>query len=315
MDNWSAAASGIPRQLFFEPKFPTPMEEIAFDRLLPGSRYKNDTKSHREDQRCNTGLWAQMIPLTSVICQIDELHTLTVQNNASQGEIYDTVQKIANTLDSWVFRLPATLKYSLENLDRYCLHGQGRTFIALHLGYHHHSQLLYYQFLHQESGPSKAPRSALDSVYTNRCKEHAAGVTRVLWQGYSMGLECIWVVNGHLLAVSSSIHLHTLLFDNDPDEIESARSMLKQNFEMMMAMSRYWPGLDLSMTRLRTFHRQCQTGIETSFAMDQWMLRFLQKYTKPMSDKPTSPSTVSAESCSPNIRAWQAEVLGSRWNT
>ena len=91
MENWSAAASSIPRQLSAELDFPRPMEEIAFDQLLPRSSYSERLESREEEQLRSTGLWTQMIPLTSVICQIDTLHKMTVQNNKPQSEIYETV--------------------------------------------------------------------------------------------------------------------------------------------------------------------------------------------------------------------------------
>ena len=313
MDNWSAAASSIPRQLVADPSFPRPMEEIAFDQLIPGSRYSEQVFADgKEDPLRTLSLWTQMIPLTQVICQIDALHDMTVENIKPQVDIYDTVQKIASSLDSWLFRLPEELTYTPENLDRFSRYGQGRTLIALHLGYHHHGQLLFYQFLHQNTNSPCNPKSAVNHAFANRCKEHAAAVTNLLWEANSTpGHECLWVVNGHLLAVSSSIHLHTLLFGNSDTKVEAVKVMLERNFEMMMDMRRYWPGLDLSISRLRAFHRQCQDNVETSFRMDHWMLIFLQKYTKPVIDKTASMLHRSSNETAPAIRGWQAEILNS----
>lgn len=311
MDNWSAAASNVPRQLVADPDFPRPMEEIAFDQLIPGSRY-SERAVEEEDPLRTLSLWTQMIPLTKVICQIDALHDMTVKNAKPQIEIYDTVQKIASSLDSWLFRLPEKLQYTAENLDRFSKYGHGSTLIALHIGYHHHGQLLFYQFLHHDSSSPNSPRSAINYTFANRCKEHAAAITKLLWEANSTpGRECLWVVNGHLLAVSSSIHLHTLLFGNSDAEIEAVKVMLKRNFEMMMDMRRYWPGLDLSISRLRAFHRQCQDSVDTSFHMDHWMLVFLQKYTKPVVDKTVSILHSSSNETDPGIRRWQAEILDS----
>jgi alpha-L-rhamnosidase len=311
MDNWSAAASRIPRQLVAELDFPRPMEEIAFEQLIPGLQ-NSEGLAPLEDQQLlrDMGMWTQMIPLTQLIVQIDELHEMTVRNNKPQLEIYNTVQRIASALDSWILRLPEQLQYTSENLERYSKLGHGRTLIALHLGFHHHGQLLYYQFLHYNREAPTTPQLALAYTYANRCKEHAAGITNLLWDANSTpGHECLWVVNGHLLAISSSIHLHTLLFGNGSAEIDAAKSMLKRNFEMMMSMRRYWPSLDLSMSRLRSFHRECQNSMDTSFAMDQWMLNFLQRYTKPVTDEKIALPRLPGEAGSPDMPEWQAEIF------
>lgn len=316
MDNWSAAASSIPRQLVAELDFPRPMEEIEFEQLIPGLQY-SERLPPLEDQQLyqSLGMWTHMIPLTQLITQIDELHEMTVRNSKPQLEIYQTVQKIASSLDSWLLRLPEQLRYTPGNLERYSKLGHARTLIALHLGFHHHGQLLYYQFLHYNSDTSAAPQTELAYTYANRCKEHAAGITNLLWHAYSTpGHECVWVVNGHLLAISSSVHLHTLLFGKRNVEIDAAKNMLKQNFEMIMDMRRYWPSLDLSMSRLRTFHRECQNSMDTSFAMDQWMLNFLQRYTKPVNDEKIVLPRLPGEALSPDMPEWQRDICDTSSN-
>ena len=310
MDNWSAAASSIPHQLVAELDFPRPMEEIAFERLMPGSCHLDEVVLHDEDHLRNTGMWSQMIPLTQIITQIDELHEMTVRKTKPELEIYKTVQAIAGSLDSWLLRLPHQLQYTAENLERYRKLGHGRTLIALHLGYHHHGQLLYYQFLHSKSETSTNPQSALAYTYAKRCKDHAAGISRLLWHAHSTpGLECLWLVNDHLLAISSSVHLHTLLFGNENAEIDAAKSMLKQNFEMMMNMRRFWPSLDISISRLRTFHQECRDNMDTSFTMDGWMLHFLQRYTKPVVDKKTALPLMPGDVVSPGFAGWQEAIF------
>ena len=310
MDNWSAAASSVPRQLVAELDFPRPMEEIAFEQLTPELQYSVELTSLEDQQLLrDMGMWTQMIPLTQLIVQIDELHEMTVRNSKLEREIYTTVQKIASSLDSWLLRLPEQLQYTSENLERYSKLGHGRTLIALHLGFHHHGQLLYYQFLHCNREALTTPQSALAYTYASRCKEHAAGITNLLWNANSTpGHECLWVVNGHLLAISSSIHLHTLLYGNNNAEIDAAKSMLKHNFEMMMNMRRYWPSLDLSMSRLRTFHQECLNSMDTSFTMDQWMLNFLQRYTKPVIGEKSALPRLPGESGCPDMPEWQAEI-------
>jgi alpha-L-rhamnosidase len=117
--------------------------------------------------------------------------------------------------------------------------------------------------------------------YAARCKTHAAALSDIMWDTNSTpGMECLWSpVNGHLLVVASSIHLHTLLFSGDGIEIASARKLLEQNFIMLLHFRKFWPLLEFSMSRLRAFHRACQmNAAEKNFDMDRWMITFLNRY-------------------------------------
>jgi alpha-L-rhamnosidase len=295
MDNWSSAGARLPRQLIAQPTYPRPMEEILYESITPGTDATEKLPIIGESFRFgDLGMWSQMIPLTEIMSQVKELHERTVQNRMSRLQTYDDVQLIASKLDSWLLRLPKQLQNTPKNIKRFAEKGHGRTLVALHSGFHHHSQLLYYQFLHLNE-ESSAERT-LASTYANRCKEHATELSNLLWLANTTpGCECLWAVTGHLLVISSSIHLHTLLFDADDLQIADANKMLQQNFEMIIELRKYWPSLDLSMSRLRSFHRACQKSMNTSFAMDQWMLHFLQRYMKPVGDRGGVPPLMSSD--------------------
>jgi alpha-L-rhamnosidase len=289
MDNWSSAGAKLPKQLVADPSFPRPMEEITFEALDREAIFINDFEPIGDAiQRSSRGMWAQMIPLTEMMSQIVDINECTVRDPISQPQGFKNVEAMGNKLDSWLLRLPRELQITPENLKRCSDVGHGRTLVALHLGFHHHAQVLYYQFLPQHSG---TPAEKLQRVkYATRCKEHASELSALLWLANSTsGCECLWAVTGHLLVISSSIHLHTLLFAEDEVQIDNAKTMLKQNFEMMLHLSKYWPSLDLSMSRLRAFHRACRESMHTSFAMDHWMLLFLQRYMKPVSERLQAP--------------------------
>ncbi|RKL30817.1 hypothetical protein BFJ72_g11382 [Fusarium proliferatum] len=284
-DCWESAGSCIRQQLTIDPGFPLPMEEHAFEQLDPDSDDSDSITQQDMNASRQRGLWAQMIPFTEVVAPINEIHELTVQNCIPDAELFDKIERIAEKLETWKLNLPSTLLVTPTNLASYSSTGLGRTLVALHTGYHHFSQLLYYQFLHRSLSTS-AGCSPIVIEYARRCRSHAADLSNLLSLANSTpGCESRWLMVGHLLAISSSIHLHTLLFDDDDDQITGVKKMLKKNFEMMMELRRYWPGIDLAISRLRVFHRTCQQSMNTAFDMDHWMLHFLQRYAKPISDK------------------------------
>ena len=286
MDMWTSVGTMLPRQLYPESTYPRPMEETLYESLVPGMAV-NGTPFESPQVTLRTrdcGIWAQMVPLTEIMCQVKEVQDKSVNGHRTRLQSLGDVQMIANRLDSWVLRLPIQLQNTPENMMRYAEVGHGRTFVALHLGYLHHAQNLYYQFLH-EGTESKAEQTLI-YTYAKRCKQHAAELSNLMWlANNTQGCECLWVVTGHLLAIASSVHLHTLLFDTNEALIEESKTMLRQNFKLMIRLRRYWPGVDLSMSRLRAFHRACQRSMHTSFDMDHWMLHFLQRYHKPVDDK------------------------------
>ena len=95
-------------------------------------------------------------------------------------------------------KLPARLKYSPYNLAYFQEIGFGKIFLAMHIGYHHYGQLLYFPFLALEN----------DNCLASECKKHAMVVSDIVSQG---GDELVYSTIGHILVVNSSIHLHTLL--------------------------------------------------------------------------------------------------------
>jgi len=249
MDTWTSASVRIPRQLLADSTYPKPMEETQFE----------------------------------IYSQVIRLNDDTVHRSQSQLQILECVNAIAQALDNWVHSLPTHLRNTPQNMRDFADRGLGRSFVALHLGYYHNSQLLYYQFLHQSiSGPA---HHELAYIYATRCKDHAAELSNLLWTSNSTsGLEYYLAINGHCLVIASSVHLHTLLFEIDENRISVAKSMLGQNFEMLLQLQKYWPSLEFTISRLRAFHCACQASMHATFDMDRWMLHFLQEWASPVSD-------------------------------
>jgi alpha-L-rhamnosidase len=70
-----------------------------------------------------------------------------------------------------------------------------------------------------------------------------------------------------------------MLYETDPSTLSAVRTTMEHNFIMLLQLQRYWPGLKLSLSRLRAFHRAClQNHSHRNFDMDQWMITFLNRY-------------------------------------
>jgi hypothetical protein len=85
--------------------------------------------------------------------------------------------------------------------------------------------------------------------------------------------------------IVSTVLIHTLLFDEEEDQIREARSKLEKNFTILTRLRRLWPCLDYVATRLKAFHKACHTQREGSYRMDHWMLKFLAAFAMPIDEK------------------------------
>ncbi|KAF9699103.1 hypothetical protein EKO04_003244 [Ascochyta lentis] len=291
MDMWHAARAQYPRQLRFDSRTPKILEEKAFLHL--GSR--TTSSGSRIAQAPNLeadrdGLWSTMLPLSEIHSRVMHLNYVLCDQNDDPYGRPDRVDEIAEELFSWHRKLPHRFHYLPENIARHKEDNLFREFSVLHILYHYQFQLLYYHYLQQDH------EADLDSVtaqhhktYAAQCKAHAIAMSEMFWATNSeKGTECFWSpVNGHLLVVASSIHLHTLLFDTDEGRIATAKKLLEQNFTMLLQLQEYWPSLEHSMMRLRAFHKTCLLNAEPgeNFHMDDWTAQFLNRYHMPVGDR------------------------------
>jgi hypothetical protein len=83
------------------------------------------------------GIWTQMAKTIDIFREILDIIILLGSGGTLASQI-DKVGLLANRLDQWEQDLPARLKYSLENLTFFQEIGFGKTFLAMHIGYHHY---------------------------------------------------------------------------------------------------------------------------------------------------------------------------------
>jgi hypothetical protein len=295
------------------------MEEDSFLQLRQATPVENTPSGNVDTSEGQlVGLWAQMAQLARIFGEIHDLNETTVRQSVDQATLQAKVAELAGKLDSWLIDLPSHMRMSPANLASYASRGLGQTFAALHLGYHHYNQLLFYQFLAADCHPSVNNASE----YADTCKIHAASLCDLLYDCYKTpGCECLYIMIGHMLVVASTVHMHTLLFSAQEHQIAQARCRLERNFETLMRLQQYWPNLELSLSRLRSFHNACLTSMDTSFRMDQWMLRFLLEHGNVVGDKflPDGSTTkasskaeqhdIESPSWMPSIQEWYVRAF------
>ncbi|KAL4999939.1 bacterial alpha-L-rhamnosidase-domain-containing protein [Aspergillus recurvatus] len=307
MENWHAARVLIPKQLMASSAFKRPLEEEAYKNMKPTDSpdQHSETRIGALGLRSN-GLWTWMLSLSTFHDQVMRLNDEIVQGTINEVDIRRRVREISDSLDGYLHDLPRHLQHTPENREQYFRRGLGREFTILQLNYHHQCQMLYYQFLNKKVN---LPDGGIDHeavIYATRCKAHATALSQVMWDTNSRpGMECLWSpVNGHLLVVASSVLLYTLLFDTDDESIARAKRLLEQNFIMLLQFRKHWSLVELSMTRLKAFHRACQmNSTQENFDMDRWMIYFLNRYDASVSDRyndgvhgsiPATPNTDTA---------------------
>lgn len=275
VDVWSSRSVRLPRQMIHLEDFPFPVNEAIF--LQWTSRTQRPPADRFDSQ---SSLLAQMIKLNRILLEINDVITQTAASGSVNPVLEHTVHELSQKLDDWHEALPKYMHHTAENLARYAAQGFGRLFVAVYLGYYHYCQLLFYQFLHENG------RASRESDFAKKCKAHAANLCRIIYEAHAVrGCEVWYNMVGHILVIASTVQIHTLLFGTDEVEISAARGRLEKNFQILTQLREYWPMLDGCFERLQIFHEVCRKNMDTSFRMDQWMLKFLSEFKEPITEK------------------------------
>jgi hypothetical protein len=273
IDRWSSAGLGTPRQLERLESQQLPLDEYDFHRL--------DVDQKCWDNPTKLGMWAYMIFLAEFFGPITDLNHSIASGKASQEYVSSQVAHLFSNLQRWQEDLPGLLQLNVENLNFHKSRRQGRTFVALHLGYFHYATLLSFHFLDQTS--ASIPFAA---IYAERCRQHASAYSDLLKTSYELG-ECEGMHNivGHMTVVSSSVLLHTLLFGAE-EELDSAKRQLESNFKILVRLKAWWPSVAQMTDRLFLFQRICLRTVDNhTHKIDHWMVKFLLEHAIPLEDK------------------------------
>ncbi|KAL6233078.1 hypothetical protein BDW75DRAFT_232245 [Aspergillus navahoensis] len=281
IDQWSSAGLDMPRQISDTNQHPLPMLELEFWKLRSGEQHIGTA-----EQNHSPGLWGYMVILARIFGKIHELHRHLVNGRITDTETEERTRALALELEEFAHSLPANVKHTQENLKHHARLGLGATFVALHLGYHHYSTLLYFHYL-----DSTLTRVANQSLFAARCKYHAAAFSDLLsFSSRVPGCEAVYFIVSHMAVISSSALLHTLLF-GEFRELPDARRRLYSNFQVLLELKQYWSDVDTMIARLFTFQGACMRSTDRVYVVDKWIVKFLLQHALPIEQSRRLPST------------------------
>lgn len=278
VDVWSSAAVKLARVMPMDNSVPLPSDELPFLSMSPDF----GTSFISQQQSLSSPLLAEMVKLNRILSRIIDFNQTCVSDHLEGVSLESGTRALSRDLDVWLEELPQHMRDTPTNFQYFASRGLGRMFAAVYLGYYHYGQLLNYQFL-----SSALSTSANAARYAAACKQHAAQLCSFVYRSSSTpGSEVLYPAVSHVLVIASTIQIHTLLFSSDETQIRMAKSRLERNFEILLRLRTYWPSVDSAMSRLRAFHQTCLRSKETSFVLDQWLLRFLVQFAPHMELEP-----------------------------
>ncbi|KAL1640685.1 hypothetical protein SLS58_006699 [Diplodia intermedia] len=266
VDRWNSAGT---RQLPDALKHPMPVHELEFHQ--PHFRYHASL---------NPGLWAYFISLASIFGEIQDLHRRHVSGELEDVQFEEQAQGLAARLEQFAEGLPTELRLNVDNVRWHADQGIGRTFVALHLGFHHYSTLIHFQYL-----DIQLPRTPKQRLFASRCKHHANTYSDLLKLSTEIpNCDAVYNIVGHMTVVSSML-LHILCFGEE-EELPMARQRLEQNFQVLIRLRSYWPSVHKMMDRLFAFQTACMWTVDpNTHKIDKWMLKFLLQHAIAIGDK------------------------------
>lgn len=232
-DRWCSAGRNLPRKMNdFNRAVDLPMDDDVFYHLEP---YQETLAGQR-----GFGIWAFSSVLANLFAPIQDLNRQIVAGDLPENDIDKAISALAGQLQSWNEGLPDDIQLNEQNIHLYKQKKLGGSFVALHLGCHHYSTLLYFQYLDVDQP------SSLSQTYGERCKYHATSTSKLLnLSRNTPGCETVYAGVGHIAVISSSVLLHTLLFGPE-HKLADTRESLSSNFESLIQLQQYWPSLGLT---------------------------------------------------------------------
>lgn len=239
-DRLCSSRLGLPRHMDYVDDYPPlPMSEITFYSLT------DDTASPPTPH--GPGIFGHLMLLAQIFGQIHDLNRFVTKGNLKDPQLEQQTEQIGQHLESWKGNLPKELQMTVQNLHNHQQDNLGAHFVTLHLAYHHYSTLLYFYSLEKDQ-----VLGSRSSEYVSYCQAHASSFSSLLHLSRQVkGCEPNYPIISHMITVSSSVLLHTLLFGGT-DQLSKARRDLNMNFEALLDLRQYWPVTEVMVRRLNT---------------------------------------------------------------
>jgi hypothetical protein len=192
-------------------------------------------------------MWAYMARTLGIFNKTSVLLRRMSQGSISFDDYCQEAVVLEGRLGEWENSLPPNLRYTTENIMSSVNQRLGRTFLAMHIGYHHFRQILFFPFLdaRRDHDNTKLTKNA------SQCKRSADIISDILRHSTDIencDLNCF--IYGHIAVISSCVHLHTLLFSDNTEALYMARQWLLLNFKYLMGIKSYWPVVEHSVSPL-----------------------------------------------------------------
>ncbi|KAG4440911.1 hypothetical protein IFR05_003601 [Cadophora sp. M221] len=288
VDVWSSNSLQLPRLLNPKKDVAFPTSERAFFQMRRSHSYLQFS-SFESQEESSTSVFVQKIKLNPILSEIAQLNRTLAENTLSLHETHAATEALALRLNEWREQLPESLTDTPENLFAQSASGSGGVFVALHIGFYHFSQLLYFYYLHQSVSGYPTTES---NVFAERCRESSTAFCELLYAAQALpGAEVYYSMVGHALVISSTVQLHILLFTDNEEQSYAARQRLEKNFVILSRLQKLWRTVDHSFARFQEFHGACMRtkadseDPSTTFRMDKWMIQFLMEYSKPLEQR------------------------------
>ncbi|KAL4868003.1 hypothetical protein BDV12DRAFT_186281 [Aspergillus spectabilis] len=232
----------------------------------------------QDASRCD--MWAQMARTLGIYARVNTVMRQLSRNTISFSDYCTQAAELEASLETWAQNLPPRLAWNFDNLVLLAGKRLGQIYLAMHIGYFHFRQMLFFPFLHARAARNSRPEQAV------KCKNAAAVVSSILQYSKNIkNCELDYFIYGHIAVVSSCVHLHTLLFSDDYRELSMTRQRLLSNFQYLMTLKSFWPIVEHYTIHLRTFQNSCRDSVSDPFVLDNWMARFLTEHSSLLSER------------------------------
>ncbi|KAH7006838.1 hypothetical protein EDB80DRAFT_717902 [Ilyonectria destructans] len=288
-DTWNSGSLCLPRAVNPQDSDPLPVDEWTFAEMSPAAPFITDPSDDgRLSQTAEPSLsaLARLVKLNKLLYEIYKLNATIVDERLQIDSVESLIESQSASLEEWLSELPCRMQYTEANMSYWAEQGFGRIFLTLHINYNHAAQLLFYQFLDFSQAANGGYSLVSAQAYADKCKQHAATLCELIYQAREQhGIDLRYTLIGHVLVMTSTVQIHSLLFSLDENKIAHAKVRLERNFEMITRLHTYWPTVSASFSRLRAFHSACLKSRHSPFRLDRWMLRFMLEFSRPIAER------------------------------
>lgn len=213
IDVWSSTNFHLPRLLPKKDEVPYPITDNAFLNMQAGlGQPAASLSSSLSSGQYKTSILAETVQLNLILADIAQLNRAAASGASSGPQIDIATEILAGRLSRWRSQLPTWLWDTRSNLEYHASSGTGGAFVALHIGYYHFSQLMYYRYLHipEMDEAIASPRTAEAASYAENCRHNSVALCELVYNAYGTQGAEVYVSSTRLVVHTVPLHFHAL---------------------------------------------------------------------------------------------------------